>query len=211
MESKRSSLNEKEVTRKILLRLRQGMESTEHRQLSDMVYKNVVSFVESKFGNRKHLSIGLYYPIKSEVDTLDILKYCLSNGWSVYLPKITVNDKSKNPKNEMNYVKFKSFDNLISGPYNIKEPKSNRSTKRLHIIFVPGLAFDRKGNRIGYGKGYFDRYLKKARQYSKNILFVGLCFDFQIVNPIKTHEHDVKMDYIITENEIITTKNNKRR
>jgi len=196
-------VNDKEILRHIMIRLRRGMNSTEHTQLSNIIYENVISFLDKYYGKRKRLTIGLYYPIHSEVDTMDIIKYIISFGWSVYLPTIK--------GTEMKYKKFESFDNLKEGPFGINEPSRGRIAKSLDVLFVPGLAFDKKGYRIGYGKGYFDKYLsniKKVRASNKRknkTIVLGLAFDFQINTQVPRQEHDVKVDYIITETRIIKT------
>jgi 5-formyltetrahydrofolate cyclo-ligase len=83
------------------------------------------------------------------------------------------------------------------------EPKKNYikevSIESIDLIIVPGVVFDRNGNRIGHGMGYYDRLLKK----SHNIPRIGLAFEFQIVKKIEAEEHDERIDMIITEDRII--------
>lgn len=198
------AMREKDILRRIMIRLRKGMDEVEHTQLSDAIYNNVVPFFEKHYGHRKRLTVGLYYPIHREVNTIDIIKYVLSSGWSVYLPVISDSDL------KIRYKKFESFKNMKEGPFGIMEPKGSvgRFAKSLDVLFVPGLAFDTKGYRVGYGKGYFDKYLSENGR--KKTITVGLCFNFQIISDIPIQKHDVKLDYVITENKIIKTDHKNR-
>jgi len=201
-------MSEKAVIRKIMHNLRNGMHNTEHRNLSDSVCDNAMRFLENKYMNRKRLNVGLYYPIKSEVNMIGLVKYVLSVGWTVYLPSI-VDDEN------MVYKRFTSFDEMKNNHLGIPEPagKGARQANRLDVVFVPGLAFDRRGFRIGYGKGYFDRFMSGVRhtgaegsgRKTRYTTTVGICFDFQLVDKVPHENHDVKMDYVITEKEVLNT------
>ena len=73
----------------------------------------------------------------------------------------------------------------------------------MDIVIVPALAFDYKKNRIGFGGGYYDTFLNKVRKQSKKVLFIGVCYDFQMVEEVPTEKHDMTLDFIINENEVI--------
>ena len=75
--------------------------------------------------------------------------------------------------------------------------------KNLDVIIVPAIVFDLRKNRIGFGGGYYDTFLKKVRGNNKKTLFVGVCYDFQITDKIPTEEHDVVLDFVVSENRII--------
>ncbi|WDC85889.1 5-formyltetrahydrofolate cyclo-ligase [Caloramator sp. mosi_1] len=91
-------------------------------------------------------------------------------------------------------------DELCVGEYGILEPKDfNKIDKNdIDLIFVPGVAFDKNGYRLGYGAGYYDRFLADFKGVK-----VGLCYDFQLVDSVYKNEHDVKMDYLICEEGIL--------
>ena len=100
--------------------------------------------------------------------------------------------------NAMNFYRWKSNDLLFLNKFGIPEPY--RSKKIIpSVILVPLLAFDKEKNRLGYGKGYYDRFLKK----NKKITTIGVAFSFQRYNKITTSIHDVKLEYILTEKGII--------
>ena len=97
----------------------------------------------------------------------------------------------------MNFFKWSSNDPLIINKYGIPEP-SSFSSKSPDILLVPLVAFDENLNRIGYGGGYYDRYINKVNKYKK-IITIGLAYSFQKVKKISTNKHDMKLDYIVTE------------
>ena len=84
--------------------------------------------------------------------------------------------------------------------FGIEEPQGDDFTdyNKVDLIIVPGLAFDRKQNRVGYGKGYYDRFLPKIKAPK-----IGICFDFQLLDVVPAGNNDVKMDYIVSENDLI--------
>lgn len=100
---------------------------------------------------------------------------------------------------------LKSWEELGVGSYGILEPRVEKIRKMkveaIDLILVPGVAFDKKGNRLGHGKGYYDRLLEKT-----NATKIGLAFEFQIVDKIPTDENDKPVDIIITEERVIHTK-----
>jgi 5-formyltetrahydrofolate cyclo-ligase len=103
-----------------------------------------------------------------------------------------------------------SLNNLKTGKYNIKEPlpqpNNNGDYEVVDTLIIPGLVFDRRGYRIGYGKGYYDRFLE---QHSKknNITAIGLGYEFQIFSGSITYEpHDFRLDALVTDKEVILTK-----
>ncbi|EMR73395.1 5-formyltetrahydrofolate cyclo-ligase [Thermoplasmatales archaeon SCGC AB-539-N05] len=99
-------------------------------------------------------------------------------------------------------VKIESWSELSPGAYNILEPKNKQNVadvNTIDLVLLPGIAFDKRGNRIGHGAGYYDRLLGKYLHAKR----AGLAFDFQIVDTIPVEKHDVAIDIIITENRII--------
>lgn len=147
----------------------------------------------------RDINILTYVSYKSEVKTNKIIDYCFDNNITVYTPKVR--------EENMDFYKISSYKQLEKGAYGILEPVSedmyvnNNYDKPKDIIIMPGLIFDSDGNRLGYGGGYYDRYLFKH----KNLYKAAICFDFQIIdnNIIFAEPHDVKPDIIITDKRII--------
>lgn len=134
---------------------------------------------------------GGYYAIGSEVRTQDILQEILNSGKELALPKVE--------KDNLLFKKISGFSDLEVGNFSVMEPKDRCDTaKRLEVILVPAIALTREGYRLGYGFGYYDRYLHDKR--SKKI---ALSYSKQLVKSIPHDDHDVKVDCIVTEDEII--------
>ena len=74
--------------------------------------------------------------------------------------------------------------------------KKTVNTDEIDLVIVPGLAFDKSGNRLGHGKGYYDRYLERC---GENVFFIGIAYDFQVLDTIPADAHDIKMNMIVTE------------
>ena len=102
---------------------------------------------------------------------------------------------------EMDFFMVKSDIELKRGAFGILEPTSNEKItwSDKDLVLIPGLAFDRKGNRLGSGKGFYDRYLAKF----PNLIKVGVCFSFQLVDAVPHEEFDIPMNYVITENQAL--------
>ena len=134
-------------------------------------------------------SIGGYFPYNYEVDAIKILNK-LEKNYLIGLPKIKKNF-------QMDFFQWSSKDPLTINKYGIPEPTSKKIIYP-NILLVPLLAFDKYFNRIGYGGGYYDRYIKKIKT-KKKILTIGLAYSFQKVKEIPVNKYDKKLDYIITE------------
>ncbi|SNZ09645.1 5-formyltetrahydrofolate cyclo-ligase [Persephonella hydrogeniphila] len=149
---------------------------------------------------KKAKNILLYYPHKNEVDTRPIIDHLLnSKTINLFLPK--VQDQELIP------VRIKDLSSLKKGYAGIMEPEGESiSPEKIDIIVVPAIAFDKRGHRIGYGKGYYDRFLKKTKA-----LKVGVAYDFQIVDKLPYEQHDIPVDLIITPTRIIKTKEDEKR
>ena len=142
---------------------------------------------------RQASCIALYNAIPEEVQTAAFLE-----KWFVkkrlLLPLVVGDD--------LRLLPYKGIDSLKPGAFGILEPVDQETTipeADIDLIIVPGVAFDRQLNRMGRGKGYYDRLLSTLQAPK-----IGICFDFQLQEMIPVEPFDKKMDMIITEKEIIT-------
>ena len=135
-------------------------------------------------------TIGGYYPYNYEVDVIKILNEFEKHNYQISLPKIRKNF-------QMDFFNWSSKEPLSVNRFGIPEPVSN---KKVHpnILLVPLVAFDKNNNRIGYGGGFYDRYLNKIKK-NKKIITIGLAFSFQKINNIPINKYDIKLDFIVTE------------
>ena len=137
--------------------------------------------------------VGGYYPFNYELDILNILEIFEKKKYTISLPKIAKN-------NEMNFFKWSNSEPLKINKYGIPEPISNKKIYP-NILLIPLVGFDDQLNRLGYGGGYYDRYLSKAKIKSR-LFKIGLGFSFQEVKNLPINIHDEKLDCIITEKKI---------
>lgn len=134
-----------------------------------------------------------YWSLNDEVHTSDWNIEQYRNGKTILLPSVDGND--------LLIRHFEGLDSLIEQPpFGIKEPagKIFDNIKQIEIVIVPGIAFDIHFNRLGRGKGYYDRFLNKI-----NCLKIGICFDFQLFDRIPHNQFDIKMDIIVCESKIL--------
>ena len=140
---------------------------------------------------KKYIKIALYYPSNFELNVLKLLEFNNLLVQNILLP---VTDKN----NLMNFFSWKKNDVLLVNKFGVLEPAKTQ-IKIPDVMLVPILAFDKNKYRLGYGKGYYDRYLNKYLKQFKNILTVGVAFSFQRHHKLPINQNDVKLDFIITE------------
>ena len=133
--------------------------------------------------------VGAYYPYNYEVDPLKILEKFEKKNYLISLPKIEKNFR-------MTFFRWSTKEPLLVNKYGIPEPTSNIVT-RPNILLVPLVAFDNHFNRIGYGGGFYDRYIKKIKK-EKKIITIGLAYSFQKVKEIPVNKYDIKLDFVVT-------------
>ncbi len=140
---------------------------------------------------KKFIKIALYYPSNYELNVLKILEFNSIRTQDILLP-------ATNKNNLMNFFSWKKNDVLFVNEFGMLEP-AKLLPKIPDVMLIPILAFDKKKYRLGYGKGFYDRYLNKFLKQSKNILTVGVAFSFQRHHKLPINRNDVKLDFIITE------------
>jgi 5-formyltetrahydrofolate cyclo-ligase len=139
-------------------------------------------------------SIGGYYPSNYEIDDLDILDLLEKKNFKVSLPIIKKD-------NQMNFCHWSRNDPLKINKFGIPEPVSSKIFYP-DILLVPLVAYDSSFNRLGYGGGYYDRYIEKIEKIKK-VTKIGLAFSFQKISSIPINQYDKKLDFIVTEKEIL--------
>lgn len=128
----------------------------------------------------KYNNVGIYYPIGTEINVIDLVKYY--NNKNFYLPTT---------KDEINFVYYDTNTKLIDGPFNTKEPIGDIVNRDLIECFIiPCVAINKDNKRIGYGKGYYDRYLNGYKGFK-----IGICYKEYGNVDLKLEEHDVILDY----------------
>jgi 5-formyltetrahydrofolate cyclo-ligase len=160
---------EKVRIRKSLLERRNKLSSDEIYDKSHFIQLRVVNSVQFL----KSGTVGVYIPIGSEVRTEEIIRKAISTGKKVALPRIESEGIMFYQLHDKNFE-----EGLVLGKFGVKEPfKIGRRVNRIDLLIVPGIGFDNQGSRIGYGRGYFDEYLRRT----KALFSMGLGYEFQLV------------------------------
>jgi 5-formyltetrahydrofolate cyclo-ligase len=140
--------------------------------------------------------IALYAPAHKETDTVEILEAAITAGKKVLYPAVC--------GEQMVFRQVKELRHLTKGSFGILEPCPtgiDHHADEPDLIVVPGVAFDPNGHRIGYGKGYYDRFLQHP---GRTAHLIGLCHDFQLIDgAIPAEEHDIRMELIVTDQRVV--------
>ena len=176
---------------------RDALSKKEKSRLSAKIEKKL--FALSRFKTAR--TVMFYVTHRSEADTSNMIRRSLSIGKIVAVPKV---QPGKNGK--MLAVRIRSLEkDLERGIYGVFEPKLERcevlTRKKIDLVLVPGLAFDVKGFRVGYGKGYYDKWLKSFSPKKR----IGLAFDFQLIKSVPKTKRDARVGLIVTERKELKT------
>ena len=182
----------KDKIRKEILAKRNILSDKDINKKSDLIIKNLASYIENV------QNIMIFMDMKTEVKITKLLE--LYSKKNFFISKIT-NSKNR----EMKINKYNKNE-LILHKFGYYESSSNDfyDEEILDVVIVPALAFDSKKNRIGFGGGYYDTFLEKVRKKNNKVLFIGVCYDFQIIDSVPTEKHDVTLDFVISESKILT-------
>jgi len=185
----------KALLRKRILSLRRSLSFREIWGKSDKVKERLFAFpvfCEAQV-------VLFYLSLKEEVQTQEMIKEALKLNKTVGIPLIKLRERDILPVELLSYN-----ENLTVGPLGIPQPKDGGwralSPDKIDLVIVPGVAFDERGNRIGFGMGFYDRFLKRTSSRTKT---VALAFELQLVPIILSQPYDVPVDYIITEKRVI--------
>lgn len=180
-------MNEKTQLRKTCLARRDALSQSDIRDKSRAIHERLSAIAE--FRNAKQFLC--YVSKDNEVDTLTLIGSLLTEGRSVLVP-IVEQDGT------LQWSRLESLDELEPGAFGVPEPRAEcrRLVNAAHdaLVIVPCVAFDSSGHRLGYGKGYFDRFLERHRGRT-----VGLAFETQKIEHLPVEEHDVPLDIVLTE------------
>ncbi|MBZ4669765.1 MAG: 5-formyltetrahydrofolate cyclo-ligase [Oscillospiraceae bacterium] len=189
----------KNSLRKKYKELRLNMPYDEKEKRDSQIFNKVISLKVFK----EAPIVLTYVSTEIEVDTKRLINYCFENAKPVAVPRCVPGTS------EMFFYKISSMDDLEKGTFSVLEPKPDRCEKisdaRGAICIVPGLAFDSEGYRLGYGKGYYDRYLSRQNDLKK----IGICYCSCTVNNLARGRFDVPVDILVTEKYIKIVKNEK--
>lgn len=184
-------MKDKKEFRSHVLKIRNSMTQGQVSEKSKRIIEKLVSTEDYK----NSATVFIYMSFKNEVETMDLIKRMLAENKQVVIPYTDVENTVIIPseiKNVENDLKMSSFGYLEP----VKEKIVPVNPEKFDLIIVPGVVFDKRLNRIGFGKGYYDRILEHKRKDAKAI---ALAYTFQVYDEIPFESHDIKMDAIITE------------
>lgn len=182
---------DKKIFRKKMFRIISAQTSEQRKLNSDIISEKVFQLPEWKNAN----TIGITISQETEIDTRKLIERAWEEGKKVAIPKCISKER------RMDFYIFTNDDQLEVVYFNLKEPNVDKTqfihNEQIDLLIVPGLAFTRKGERIGFGGGYYDRFLANFVNS-----YIVLAFECQLVENIPMEEHDIRIPKIITENNI---------
>ncbi|MBP6673558.1 MAG: 5-formyltetrahydrofolate cyclo-ligase [Bacteroidetes bacterium] len=181
----------KEVLRAQMKEQRASLSKTEVRERSKQILENLLSLPDFF----RHDTVHTYVSSKNnEADTHELIRVLVKQRKRVVVPVSDAKTKL------MRHSELFSLGELIGGAYGILEPRMVRPVPvaDLQVIVVPAMAVDRQGNRLGFGAGFYDRFLHDVQ-----LPTIALAYDFQVVERVPTESTDIPVSYIVTEQEII--------
>lgn len=209
MRDKQEILNrEKKILRAQILEDRNALSSEQKRLWNSRISEHLI-----KYDAEDPCAVYLCYAnYKSEVSTKEFICRCLDKGKTVFVPKVL---NAQNKQTEMEFYQITAWEELKEGYQGIPEPEAlperafsewlaKRKTEKIRIrMLLPGAVFDKKGNRIGYGGGFYDRWIAKWNDssvcFEVKLAKIGLAYGMQIVEEIPAERFDQKVDDVITE------------
>ncbi|MEZ7717929.1 5-formyltetrahydrofolate cyclo-ligase [Leptotrichia wadei] len=181
----------KDEIRKQILEKRSNLSFEEVDKKSELIIENLTPYLKNA------QNIMIFTDMKNEVRITKLIELYPEKNF--FISKI-VNSKNR----EMKINKYNENE-LVLHKFGYYESSSDDfyDEKILDIVIVPALAFDSSKNRIGFGGGYYDTFLNKVREKNKNTLFIGVCYDFQMIEEVPIEGHDITLDLVINESEVL--------
>ncbi|MDQ0115711.1 5-formyltetrahydrofolate cyclo-ligase [Paenibacillus harenae] len=193
-------LNGKQAIRLEMTRIRNGLGEEQREAWSKAACRHAAAYLEAA----SEEAFMAYVPFRSEMDLTVLIEWGWEKGLDVIVPRCNAVDRS------MTLYRLESWDQLKSGAYGIMEPDPQAAEeinpeRMPRVVFVPGLAFDLKGGRMGYGGGYYDRFAAKqldAGITGDRMQWIGASFEAQLVEELMLEPHDIRMNGILTQRQL---------
>ena len=186
--------SDKYKLREFYLKKRLSLNHAEIYKNNQKICKNIKSLPQITNEN----TIACYLTVNNEPNVQEVIDYLLKVKKSVVVPAFFEN------LGKYRFVRLSTLDNLKIGSYKIPQPSKLLpvDSNNIDLVLIPGLAFTKNGLRLGYGKGVYDRLLINIKT-----LKIAVAYDFQIIDYLEGESHDLKVDFIITEQRVFTTHN----
>ena len=179
-------MKNKNSIRKLMLKKRLGLSDAQRSSFSQSICSQLWDIISET----QNAVVHSFIPMGQEINVMPVLEKCINNGHTVVSSKTLT-------RPELLHLVLSNVESLEEGRFGTQFPKGNLFYHgNYDIIIVPGLAFDSENNRVGYGAGYYDNFLKNHTSALK----LGVAFPFQLVDSLPNSEHDIKVDLVITPN-----------
>jgi len=184
---------DKQALRRDILAKRMALPAAERAAADQAILQKIQAYHTHL--NREDEAVWLVYlDFRGEVGTEQVIEWALAQGIIVCAPLVVKAERRLIP------VRIRSLDELVVGAYGIREPVLREENviapEQIDVVLLPGVAFNRTGGRLGYGGGYYDRFLPQLRA---DCVKVALAYELQVVDELPVEEHDVWYDVLITE------------
>lgn len=177
-------LESKEALRNRMRKMRDSQDPMQKKKHDQRICKQLISLLDTHLPK----SVHCYLPMGSEVDITPVIEKLLAQNITVVCPRSL-------PRRKMDNLVLKSTHQLEDGIFGTRHPAEGKRFDGVYdVVIVPGLAFDRHGNRLGYGAGYYDTFLEQH----PNALKIGVGYPFQVVDELAVQAHDIPLDKIIS-------------
>ena len=178
---------QKSALRKFLLKRRSSYACTSN--INNNLHIHIKPLINS-FALKR---VSIFQPYNNEIDTNNLITLLFSKKISISLPCIDEDS------NQMIFRKLKEGEELVKGKYGILEPSDKNKVIIPSVLFIPLLAFDNNGNRLGYGGGYYDKYIEELENNENLLVKIGVGYSFQKINEVPNNSMDKKLNWILTE------------
>ena len=182
---------DKQILRKDILNKRKNLSDEEIENTSKLLCEKIINHAKYNEAN----IILAYMAQDGEIDLNILMGDAIKNNKKVYIPKVL-------GKHNMEFFRYTNKDDLEISNFGILEPKEKEplqiSETDQILVIVPGVAFDKLGNRIGYGGGFYDSYLAKLQDSESSIYTLAPCYNFQLINSIKSEDLDIPVMEVIS-------------
>jgi 5-formyltetrahydrofolate cyclo-ligase len=185
--------SEKTLLRQKFKAIRESIAPDSHTALSRACGRLLVEVIDEYA--RPPLAVAGYYPHQSEIDIMSALVTLAAHHCAIALPAVE--------GELLAFRQWKPGDRMHIGEFAVREPEPDMQEMLPDIVIVPLLAFDRKGHRLGYGRGFYDSALRMLRDQNTPLLAIGVGFAAQEEHSLPAEEHDERLDLVVTENEVI--------
>lgn len=179
--------SEKSALRKFLLNRRSSYASI--NDITNNLHVHIKPLIDSFITQ----NVSIFQPYNNEIDTNNLITLLFSKKISISLPCIDEDS------NQMIFRELKEGEELVKGKYGILEPSDKNKVIIPSVLFIPLLAFDDNGNRLGYGGGYYDKYIEELENNENVSIKIGVGYSFQKINEVPNNSMDKKLNWILTE------------